>query len=405
MEHSGHTSQEAAAHANQDWASTCQVTESCRCSCDLDGTRTALPAKCGLCASRVVTAAGYGDGDSVSPLESLSRAADAISVSTDNPMNMHLSLERTLWDRGQVHQMNGCGCKASSFSSNDSQSAVHLNGVYMTGISAANLGFAGSTTSCVFCASNRGSYTGDSTPAKAAWPLHELDDEDIIDRVTNAFSEWANETRRWIAIMEERLSAGRSATQSAHPFTAANKAKIWKFLVSNVNTFNRQLLAFAQQCPGFEYISPPDKVALVKQAVLAVWLITRAELFIDGETYLLLPDQSVYTRAWMTTFLPEELVESMHRYASCQTAAGLTTRELSLLCAITLVSGRDAELIGRQDVDIVKERLVQALLLEVNRSRVYAAETLASITQLLADLVAISKQQDIIFNKSLEAIP
>ena len=119
---------------------------------------------------------------------------------------------------------------------------------------------------------------------------------------------------------------------------SATKSEIWDGLLESIPQIVRSLTLFARQIPGLNEIGQKDFYALINHKIFDYFILRNSQLFIYGESYMLLPNNIQYTRDWMLRIIGKEMTDALFRFCEEFNALGLRGKEIALLYPFVLTS-------------------------------------------------------------------
>lgn len=116
----------------------------------------------------------------------------------------------------------------------------------------------------------------------------------------------------------------------------AHVKDVWDGLLESIPTSVKCLISFAKEIPGINELNQTDFTNLVNNRIFDYFIIKHAPLFINGESYLMLPNQIQYTRSWMERIIGKEMVDSMFKFAEEFNLLKMTSKEIALMYPFVL---------------------------------------------------------------------
>lgn len=116
----------------------------------------------------------------------------------------------------------------------------------------------------------------------------------------------------------------------------ASVKQVWDGLLESIPTQVKNLIFICKEIPGLNELCQKDLTNLVNNRLFDYFLIKHASLFINGESFLMLPNKIQYTRNWMLKIIGHEMVNSIFKFAEEFNALKLTSKEMALMYPFVL---------------------------------------------------------------------
>jgi hypothetical protein len=71
--------------------------------------------------------------------------------------------------------------------------------------------------------------------------------------------------------------------------------KVWASLVESIPEFVKTVIAFAKEIPGLNELNQKDFATIINNKLFDFFIISNSILFINGDSYLYLPNNIRYT--------------------------------------------------------------------------------------------------------------
>ncbi len=111
----------------------------------------------------------------------------------------------------------------------------------------------------------------------------------------------------------------------------ANLRDVWDGLLESIPQCVKCLISFAKEIPGLNEISQKDLTLIINNKLFDYFMIKHAPLFINNESFCMLPNNIQYTRKWMSIVVGDEMVEKMFEFANEFNSLRMTTKEVALM--------------------------------------------------------------------------
>lgn len=116
-----------------------------------------------------------------------------------------------------------------------------------------------------------------------------------------------------------------------HDGSDASINKVWDGLLESIPQCVKNLISFSKEIPGLNEVCQKDLTTLVNNRLFDFFIIKHSPLFINGESYMMLPNQIQYTRAWMVKIIGGEMVDKMFEFAEEFNCLNMTAKEIALM--------------------------------------------------------------------------
>ncbi len=111
----------------------------------------------------------------------------------------------------------------------------------------------------------------------------------------------------------------------------ASRAEVWNGLLDGTKEHIKELIFFAKQIPGFEKVNKNDLKIILENKLPDFYMIKHSFLFIDGESFIMLPNNIQYTKSWQTNVIGNIMTNAIFDFADEFNKLGLTAKEIALL--------------------------------------------------------------------------
>ena len=112
--------------------------------------------------------------------------------------------------------------------------------------------------------------------------------------------------------------------------------EVWEGLLESIPQVVKNLIAFAREIPGLNELSQVDFNLIINNKVFDFFILRHAPLFINGESFMMLPNNIQYTRKWMNQVIGQEMADDLFNFSTRFNKLGLTTKEMALLYPLVL---------------------------------------------------------------------
>jgi len=127
-----------------------------------------------------------------------------------------------------------------------------------------------------------------------------------------------------------KLSQNRSQLLKGHD---CSLKEIWNALIESIPEFVKSVILFAREIPGLNEISNNDFSIIINNRLFDFYIIMNSVLFINGESYMYLKDDIVYTREWHNKIKGKEKTDGLFEFAEFFNSLNFTVKEKALLIA------------------------------------------------------------------------
>ena len=111
----------------------------------------------------------------------------------------------------------------------------------------------------------------------------------------------------------------------------ASLVDVWTGLLEGTKKNIKELISFARQIPGFDKVNTDDLKTILDNRLFDFFMIKHSFLFIDGECYIMLPNNIQYTKSWLTSVIGKLMTDALFEFADEFNQLGLTTKEVALM--------------------------------------------------------------------------
>lgn len=144
--------------------------------------------------------------------------------------------------------------------------------------------------------------------------------------------------------------------------------KVWNSLVESIPEFVKLVIKFSKQVPGLNEINESDFATIINNKLFDFFIITNSSLFIDGESYLYLPNNIQYTRSWMNKIKGVEVTDKLFAFVDDFNSLYFSNKEKALLITL-LFTMPDVELTDPEALKDLNEFFTRSLLYEFDVSK------------------------------------
>ena len=113
---------------------------------------------------------------------------------------------------------------------------------------------------------------------------------------------------------------------------------VWDGLLESIPQCVKCLISFAKEMPGLNEISQKDLTLIINNKLFDYFIIKHSPLFINGESYCMLPNNIQYSRKWMSRVVGVEMVDRMFEFADEFNSLRMTSKEIALLFPFVFTS-------------------------------------------------------------------
>jgi hypothetical protein len=116
----------------------------------------------------------------------------------------------------------------------------------------------------------------------------------------------------------------------------ADLKQIWKSLMDSIPLNVKNFVTFAKQIPGLNELSNQDLNFIINNRLFDYFIIKHAPLFINGESYMLLPNSFQYSKYWLEKVVGKEMTSAMFDFSTELNGLKLTSKEIALMLAYVI---------------------------------------------------------------------
>jgi hypothetical protein len=112
--------------------------------------------------------------------------------------------------------------------------------------------------------------------------------------------------------------------------------EVWNSLLESIPQIVKNFISFAKEVPGLNELSSKDFTTIVNNRLFDYFIIKHSPLFIEGESYMMLPNNIHYSRQWMNKVVGEEMTNALFEFSEEFNSLNMTTKETALLIPFIL---------------------------------------------------------------------
>ncbi|XP_026475355.1 ecdysone-induced protein 78C-like [Ctenocephalides felis] len=189
---------------------------------------------------------------------------------------------------------------------------------------------------------------------------------DIIACVGQAHKTHCSYTEETIRTLVKR-PVGQASTISEESILLHQRVWLWQQFASRMTPAVQRVVEFAKRVPGFCDLMQDDQLILIKLGFFEVWLshVSRT----TSDSALMFDDGTYFTRQQLEIIYDNEFVTALLRFTNSLNALGLSETELGLFSSLVLIAPDRAGISVHKSVTRVRERLTEALRVQISRTR------------------------------------
>jgi hypothetical protein len=112
--------------------------------------------------------------------------------------------------------------------------------------------------------------------------------------------------------------------------------EVWNSLLESIPQIVKNFISFAKEVPGLNELGSKDFTTIVNNRLFDYFIIKHAPLFIDGESFMMLPNNIQYSRDWLNKVVGEEMTNALFEFSEEFNSLNMTTKETALLIPFVL---------------------------------------------------------------------
>ncbi len=151
----------------------------------------------------------------------------------------------------------------------------------------------------------------------------------INDKIYQLYIE---HSKRTYSYYDKSVKLSQNRDQQLKGYDCSLK-EIWNALIESIPEFVKSVILFAREIPGLNEISNNDFSIIINNRLFDFYIIMNSVLFINGESYMYLKDDIVYTREWHNKIKGKEKTDALFSFAEFFNSLNFTTKEKALLIA------------------------------------------------------------------------
>ena len=116
----------------------------------------------------------------------------------------------------------------------------------------------------------------------------------------------------------------------------ATKEEVWQGLAESIPIIVNELVSFAKEIPGLNELNSHDFGTIINNKVFDFFTLRHCPLFINEESFMMLPNDIQYTRRWMLRIIGAEMTNALFEFTRKLNALRLTAKETALMYPLIL---------------------------------------------------------------------
>ncbi|XP_064635746.1 ecdysone-induced protein 78C-like [Lineus longissimus] len=164
------------------------------------------------------------------------------------------------------------------------------------------------------------------------------------------------------------------------------KLSMWQNLAVHLTPVIQKVVEFAKRIPGFSDLSQDDQLILIKTGFFELWLIRMARMFVTLEVLITFGDGTQIPREQLEAVYSNDLISSMFEFASQFNLLHLSDTEIGLFSGVILASSDRAGLTDSKAVELIQDKLIEALKVQITRNHSSEPNLFGSIMMRLPEL-------------------
>lgn len=162
------------------------------------------------------------------------------------------------------------------------------------------------------------------------------------------------------------------------------KIWLWQQYSARITPGVQRIVEFAKRVPGFCDFTQDDQLILIKLGFFEVWLSQVARMINDST--LTFDDGAYLTRQQLEILYDSEFVNALINFANNVNAYGLSDTEIGLFSAMVLLASDRSGIMEHKVISRARERIAEALRVQIVRSRPGSAQALQLMPALEAKI-------------------
>uniref|UniRef100_A0A0A1XE20 Ecdysone-induced protein 78C n=2 Tax=Zeugodacus cucurbitae TaxID=28588 RepID=A0A0A1XE20_ZEUCU len=184
--------------------------------------------------------------------------------------------------------------------------------------------------------------------------------------------------RRPVAVPQNGIATSVSETMEFQ------KIWLWQLYAGRVTPGVQRIVEFAKRVPGFCDFTQDDQLILIKLGFFEVWLSHVARMINDAT--LTFDDGTYLTRQQLEILYDNDFVISLVNFANTLNSYGLSDTEIGLFSAMVLLASDRSGLAEPKVISRSRERVAEALRVQLVRSRAGSTQALQLMPALEAKI-------------------
>ncbi|CAF0864713.1 unnamed protein product [Brachionus calyciflorus] len=166
------------------------------------------------------------------------------------------------------------------------------------------------------------------------------------------------------------------------------KKVLWENFLKETFDHSKSLYAYAKQLPGFDTLCSDDFLKIINSNIFIMFGLRTHKLFIDGEHYLIHPNNVQFNRNNMYKTIGIDLTNRVLYYHAKLSSLNLTNQEISLLVPFMLTSTK-SDFVDPDNIKYMNEYFKQALTYEFSLNK-RTSSFISQLAQYLSFTVEIN---------------
>lgn len=188
----------------------------------------------------------------------------------------------------------------------------------------------------------------------------------INDKIYQLYNTHSEDTLVSYERAKKLVEKGTSVFGENSPDTTLEKVRA--NLIQSIPGFVKSVILFAKEVPGLNELNETDFATIINNKLFDFFVIMNSILFINGESYLYLPNNVHYSRYWLNKIKGKATTDALFEFVTELNELGLTNKEKALLIVLVFTMP-DLEISDQANLNDLNEYYTRSILYEFDLSK------------------------------------
>ena len=185
----------------------------------------------------------------------------------------------------------------------------------------------------------------------------------LNDKIYQIFNENTVITYRNFEKLIKELEDPELMREKIEKNNLINPSDLVNNLLSAMPVALQEAIKFGKEIPGLNELNASDFAEIINTKIFDFFMIVNSVMFINGESYLYLPNDMMYTRNWMNMIRTKEVADPLFEFMDIFNKLNLTKKEKGLLIALDFTMS-DVKVRDHETLKDLNEYYTRAILYE-----------------------------------------